>query len=156
MYIHTWNGTNIHEIVFVLQLNKRKRLFWCKEQLCLKETFDNVIFTDESTIQLDHHNHICFRKKLQPRALKQRAKYPVKIHIWGGISKKGATRVVMFTGNMNAIWLRRLFEGGLVPFINELFPTGYRLYQDNDPKHRSEYISDFFEEMGINWWPIPP
>ena len=131
-------------------------MFWCKEQLRLKETFDDVIFTDESTIQLDHHSRICFRKKLQPRALKQRAKHPVKIHIWGGISKKGATRVVMFTGNMNAIRLRRIFEGGLVPFINELFPTGHRLYQDNDPKHRSEYISDFFEEIGINWWPTPP
>lgn len=142
--------------MFVLQLNKRKRLFWCQEQLRLKETFDDVIFTDESTIQLDNHGRICLRKKLQPRALKPRAKHPAKIHVWGGISKKGATRIVMFTGTMNAIRLKRILEAGLIPFINELFPTGHRLYQDNDPKHSSEYISDFFEEQGINWWSTPP
>ena len=121
-----------------------------------QRNFDDDIFTDESTIQLDHHSRICFRKKLQPHALKQRAKHPVKIHVWGGISKKGATGVVMFTGNMNATRLRRIFETGLIPFINDLFPTGHRLYRDNDPKHRSDYISDFFDETGINWWPTPP
>ena len=139
-----------------LQLNKRKRLFWCREQLRLGETFDDVIFTDESSIQLDHHSRVCFRKKLQPRALKQRAKHPVKIHVWGGISKKGATRIVMFTGNMNAQRFKRILEVGLIPFINELFPMGHRLFQDNDPKHNSEYISDFFEEQGVDWWATPP
>ena len=137
-------------------MNKKKRLFWCREQLRLKETFDDVIFTDESTIQLDHHSRVCFRKRLQPRALKQRPKHPIKIHVWGGISKKGATRIIMFSGNMNAQRLKRILEAGLVPFINELFPAGHRLYQDNDPKHTSEYISDFFEEQGINWWATPP
>ena len=137
-------------------MNKRKRLFWCREQLRLKEDFDDVIFTDECTVQLDHHSRICFRKRYHPRVLKQRAKHPAKIHIWGGISKKGATRIVMFTGTMNATRLRSILEAGLIPFINELFPMGHRLYQDNDPKHTSEYISRFFEEQGINWWPTPP
>ena len=62
----------------------------------------------------------------------------------------------MFSGNMNAQRLKRILEAGLIPFINELFPEGHRLYQDNDPKHTSEYISDFFEERGINWWVTPP
>lgn len=137
-------------------MNKRKRLFWCREQLRLEETFDDVIFTDESSIQLDHHSRVCFHKKLQPRALKQRPKHPVKIHVWGGISKKGATRIIMFTGNMNAERFKRILEAGLIPFINDLFPTGHRLYQDNDPKHTSKCISDFFEERGINWWATPP
>ena len=62
----------------------------------------------------------------------------------------------MFSGNMNAQRLKRILEAGLIPFINELFPAGHRLYQDNDPKHTSEYISDFFQERGINWWATPP
>lgn len=85
-----------------MQLNKRKRLMWCQEQLRSKEDFKNVILTDETTVQLEQHSRICFRKRLQPRNLKQRAKHPVKIHVWGGISSKGATRVVMFSGIMNA------------------------------------------------------
>ena len=47
------------------------------------------MFTDECTVQLEHHSRLCFRKRFQPRVLKQRAKHPIKIHLWGGISKRG-------------------------------------------------------------------
>ena len=67
------------------------------------EQFKDVVFTDECTVQLDHHGRLCFRKQQQPRALKQRPKHPAKVHVWGGISVHGATRIVIFTGNMNAI-----------------------------------------------------
>jgi len=80
----------------------------------------------------------------------------VKIHIWGGISLRGATKIIMFTGNMNAIRLGQIFEAGLLPFIREVFPDGHRLYQDNDPKHSSNYINDFFEEHEVDWWVSPP
>ena len=46
--------------------------------------------------------------------LKQRAKHPIKIHIWGGISTKGATSLVMFTGIMNAERLGTVCEAGLL------------------------------------------
>ena len=62
----------------------------------------------------------------------------------------------MFSENMNAQRLKRILEAGLIPFINELFPAVHRLYQDNDPKHTNEYISNFFQEQGINWWATPP
>ena len=64
--------------------------------------FDNV-FMDECTVQLDLHSRLCIRKQRQPHALKQRPKHPAKVHIWGGISVRGATRIVIFTGNMNTI-----------------------------------------------------
>ena len=129
---------------------------WCNEQLRSKEEFLDVIFTDECTVQLERHSRICFRKKLQPQALKQRAKHPIKIHIWGGISTKGATSLVMFTGIMNAECLGAVYEAGLVPFIQERFPDGHRLYQDNNPKHSSKYIEEFLKQRGVNWWYTPP
>ena len=88
-------------------------------------------------VQLEHHSRICFRKEKQPRVLKQRAKHPIKVHIWGGISTRGATKLVMFTGIMNAQRLAAILEAGLLPFIRERFCDGHRLYQDNDPKHGS-------------------
>ena len=54
-------------------------------------------------MQLDHHGRLCFRKQKQPRTLKQRPKHPAEVHIWGGISMRGAIRLVMFIGNMNAV-----------------------------------------------------
>ena len=139
-----------------LQLNKRKRLMWCKEQLRSKEDFKNVIFADECSVQLEHHSRTCFHKRFQPRKLKQRAKHPVKIHIWGGIYARGATRKIMFSGIMNAKRLAMVLEVGLLPFITEKFSDGHRLFHDNDPKHASEYIEDFFKRHNVNWWPTPP
>ena len=116
---------------------------WCKEQLRRNKLFQDVLFTDESTVQLEQHSSICFCKHLHPRLLKQRAKHPIKVHIWGGISMKGATKVIMFTGNMNARRLDIILEAGLLPFITEKYSSGHRLYHDNDPKHASYYIEDF-------------
>ena len=46
----------------------------------------------------------------------------------------------MFTEIMNAERLGAVYEAGLVPFIQQQFPDGHRLYQDNDPKHSSKYV----------------
>ena len=43
-----------------------------------------------------------------------------------------------------------------MPFVREVFSDGHRLYQDNDPKHSSNYINDFFEEHEVDWWVSPP
>ena len=57
----------------VRKLTNLKRLDWCSD--CIKEeTFDNVIFTDESTILLEYHRR-SFRKNT-PRKLKYRHKHP--------------------------------------------------------------------------------
>ena len=101
-------------------------------------------FTDECTVQLDSHSRSCFCKEKQPRVLKQRPKHPIKVHVWGGISSRGATKLVMFTGIMNAQHLATILEVGLLPFIRERFGDGHRLYQDNDPKHGSKLIEKVF------------
>jgi len=33
---------------------------------------------------------------------------------------------------------------------------GHWLYQDNNPKHSSKHVEDFFEEKKINWWYTSP
>ena len=53
---------------------------------------------------------------------------------------RGATRLVMFTVNMNTIRYGKIIEASLVPFVRTCYPDGHRLQQDNDPKHSSKYI----------------
>ena len=48
--------------------NKQKRLDWCTKLIAEKDRFDNIIFTDESTFQLECHQRKCFHKKM-PRKL---------------------------------------------------------------------------------------
>lgn len=64
--------------------------------------------------------------------------------------------MIMFTGIMNAQRLRVILEAGLLPFIEEKFSSHNCLFHDNDPKHSSYLIEDFFEEKNVNWWPTPP
>lgn len=151
-----WVCTRPHYCQLIRDLNKRKRLLWCHYMKNSNEMYENVIFTDECTVQLDRHSRICFRKKYQRRLLKPRAKHPAKIHIWGGISYRGATNVVMFTGNMDAPRYKQILEAGLLPFIDECYPDGHRLHQDNDPKHCSKLIENFFTEKGVVWLRTPP
>ena len=151
-----WVCTKPHYCQILREVNKVKRLEWCKQQLENEEDFSDIIFTDECTVQLDHHSRICFRKKGDQRALKRRAKHPVKVHIWGGISYKGATKIVIFTGIMDAPKYTKILEASLLPFINECYPRGHRLQQDNDPKHTSRHVQNFFEQNGIVWWKTPP
>ena len=133
-----------------------KRLVWCKEQQRVKEDFSDVIFSDECSIQLEHHGRLCFRKSKELRKLKPRPKHPSKLHVSGAISTRGAACIVIFTGIMDAIRFGQILDTSLAPFIRECFPDGHRFQMDNDPKHRSKYIDDYFERNEINWWPTPP
>jgi hypothetical protein len=114
------------------------------------EASDDVIFTDESSIQLESHRRKCSRRKGALRKLKYKHNHPLKVHVWAGISKRGATSTVVFTGIMTATTYSEILQQSLVPFIRSAYPDGHQLYQDNDPKHTSRYIQRFFEENGIN------
>ena len=69
---------------------------------------------------------------------------------------RGATKIVIFTGIMNAVRYGQILEAYLLPFIDECYPDGHRLQQDNDPKHSSRYIQKNFTEKNVFWWKTPP
>ena len=115
-----------------------------------------MIWSDESSIQLDTHQRYCCRKERE--APKPRPKYPTKVHVWAGISKKGATGICIFKGIMDAPLYCEILTRTLLPFLAEKFPTpnSHRFMQDNDPKHCSRAAQKFYDEAGINWWRTPP
>ena len=95
----------------------------------------------------------CYRRKGAPRKLKPRPKHPVKVHVWGGISKRGATSIAIFTGIMTATRYTKILDAALLPFKKDVFPSGFRFQQDNDPKHCAHFTLNYFAENSINWWP---
>ena len=64
-----------------------------------------------------------YHKKGEPRRYKPKPKHTVKVFVWGGISKKGATNVVIFTGIMDAECYTQILSAGLLPFVRSKFPT---------------------------------
>ena len=81
-----------------------------------------------------------------------RAKHPIKVHVWAGISLKGPTKIVTFEGIMDASLFVEILKEGLLPFIRDKFPHTHCFKQDNDLKHRSKLATDFMRDNGINWW----
>jgi hypothetical protein len=131
--------------------NKLKRLQWA--QANINDDFDNVIWSDETTVQLENHRRFCYRKNGE----KPRPKHPIKVHVWGGISKKGATAVCFFEEIMAAPLYCEILERTLLPFIQQKFPPPciHRFMQDNDPKRTSRHAQNFYSQSGINWWHTP-
>ena len=87
--------------------------------------------------------------------LPNRAKHLVKVHIWAGITLKGAMQVCIFDGIMDADLYIDILQQTLLPFIRDNLQD-HRFMQDNDPKHTSRKAGRFMVDNGINWWKTPP
>ena len=120
-----------------------------------KDQFNDALFSDECTVQMDSHGKITFRRWWEPKKKKAKPKHPLKVHVWGAISRRGASQLAIFEGIMKAPF----FAGKLLPvaqsFIQKKFPDSHRYIQDNDPKHTSCIAKETYEELGINWYKTP-
>ena len=97
-----WTKTSPRYCQLIRTVNMEKRMEWVKERINDKEQFDDVIFSDESTctIQVERTSRRCYHKKGQPRKLKPKPKHPLKVHVRAGISKRGATKIVISKENL--------------------------------------------------------
>ena len=150
-----WTSRGTAYCQLVRAANREKRLRWAQEHI--GASFNDVIWTDETSVQLETHRRFCCRKRGQKPRYKPRPKHPVKVHVWAGISWNGATKVCIFEGIMDAeLYCQIILDGFLVPFIQTVYPLHHKFMQDNDPKHTSSRAQAFFADRGINWWRTPP
>ena len=152
-----WVRTGSKYCQLIREANQIVRLEFAQKCMEENEEFDGVIFTDESSIWMERHGNICFRKLNKPPKLKPTPKHPYKVHVWGGISKRGVTNLVIFTGILRKeFYVETILRDTLLPFVQEVFPDGYRFQQDNDPKHKSKLAMAFLKDNNINYWPTLP
>jgi len=151
-----WVQTSTRYCEMIRAENKEKRLFFCTDILVHKEEFNDVIFTDESTVRCERFLAKQFRRVGEPSEPKPKPKHPLAVHAWAGISKNGTTDIAIFTGIMDSSGYQTIMKEYLLPFISRAYPQGYRLVMDNDPKHKSKSTSEWMKANKINHWPMPP
>ena len=78
--------------------NKLLRLQQAQQWKAAGEKFDNVFFTDESTVSLERFALKCWRKKDFVGVPKYKVKHPLKVHVWSGISRCGPGPLLIFEG----------------------------------------------------------
>ena len=69
----TWRGSAYCQLI--REGNKTKRLIWAREYL--NDDFENVVFTDETSIQQESHRRHCCRKVGHPPRPKPRYYYKI-------------------------------------------------------------------------------
>lgn len=152
-----WTAKRTRYCQLISEVNKEKRMEWCLDRVISDDLdMEDVIWTDECSVQLESHRKTTYHKEGEPSRMISRLKHPPKVHVWAGISAKGATSVVIFTGTLTATRYTDILEAALTPFIEEHYPEYHHFQQDNDPKHTSRWAQNFFEENSINWWRTPP
>ena len=100
-----------------------------------------MVLRMQSAVQLESHQRHSYRKIGEPATLKPRPKHPLKLHVWAGISRRGPTPIVIFSGTMNADLCNRV--SSLLFGAHTLL---HRLMQHNDPKHTSRTARNSFEQ----------
>ena len=74
-----WKYENTRYCQFFREPNKIKRLAFCLNALSRKDSFDDVIFTDETTAQIEQYARASFRKDGTQAKRKGRPKHPLKV-----------------------------------------------------------------------------
>ena len=112
-----WRLSGTKYCQMVRDVNKDKRRIFCSQLLLCSQQFDDVIFTDESTVRCERFMPKQFRRIDEPAVHKPKPKHPLSVHAWAGMSRRGTTNIAIFTGIMDSGGHQSILNEYLKPFI---------------------------------------
>ena len=115
-------------------------MFYCKLCVLTREKFKFSIHIDECIVAMDKNGKTQWFKSIMGETrsgLVGAFKHNAQINIIGGISRKGATKLVIYSGNTCADGFKILAREFLLRFIDIYYPRHHRLHMDNAPFHVS-------------------
>lgn len=127
---------------------------------CQKE-WDTVIFSDETKINLEYNDGIkkIWRRKmegLKEENISKTTKFNGgSVMFWGCFSSSGVGKLVVINGIMDKFAYLKILKENLLPSVRMLNFNSFIFQQDNDPKHTSGLIKNYFNVKNINLldWP---
>ncbi|KAK3571257.1 hypothetical protein QTP86_005971 [Hemibagrus guttatus] len=134
---------SVRRVPLVKPVHVRARLKFAREHLDdPEEDWENVIWSDETKIELFGKNSTCcvWRRKnaeLHPKNTIPTVKHGGgNIMLWGPFSAKGPGRLIRVKERMNGAMYREILSKNLLPSARALkMKRGCVFQHDNDPKH---------------------
>ena len=87
--------------------------------------------------------------------LQAKYKHTASVHVLGGISRRGATQLMIFTSHFNARGFQYLGNSFIVPFVNQVFPEYHRLHLDNASFHCCATSVEWLQNNNLNHFKTP-
>ncbi|KAK3570671.1 hypothetical protein QTP86_024757, partial [Hemibagrus guttatus] len=141
----------------------RARLKFAREHLDdPEEDWENVIWSDETKIELFGKNSTCrvWRRKnaeLHPKNTIPTVKHGGgNIMLWGCFSAKGPGRLIRVKERMNGAMYREILSKNLLPSARALkMKCGWVFQHDNDPKHTARATKEWLRKkhFKVLEWP---
>jgi transposase len=133
--------------------DKIERIKWCHQHK--KDKFANALFWDEKPFELYKRRRLSWHKKTTPQVSKKRTKYPPRLQVGAGISRKGKTKIMIWKGRGKSKQYCEKLEGSVVPFLKKYHKQSHRFYHDRDTCHTSIETENFLTKKKINHLLLP-
>jgi hypothetical protein len=123
-----WRKVQTKYCQIVRPVNRLKRFIFACLVKRFGENFDDAIVIDECTVELRIFNPTNWRKDGQPSAeiadhqwweIGKKPKHNVKVHLFGGISRKGLLPLITFGGIMYSKDYQNWLSLSVIPFIRQ-------------------------------------
>ena len=132
--------------------NEKIRVDWAKKHQNIH--WHKIIFTDECSIWLNQGKIRMWTRGERP--ILNIPRHTPKVHIWGGISTRGATPVKVFRQNFNSEHYCNVLNEVLFQTAETLYPDGWKLQEDNSSIHKSKLSCAFKETHRVRCIDWPP
>jgi transposase len=143
-------------------LHIEKRFDFVQYHINEDTSWDNVLFTDESYMEVGLETTMCWRRRGDTRdeVLCHLNAHPTKIMIWAGIAKNFKSELIMFepgeTMNSNTYIQKVWEETSTINTLNQKFGEfEWLLMQDNATCHVSKITMDYLRNkvLLLEGWP---
>ena len=143
-------------------LCRQNRIKWCRKYIREDARFwRHVIFSDEKRWCLDGpdaERHYWSDSRIERENFSKRRMGGRSLMVWGAISARGKSKLVMVDGTLDAVQYTEIMEDALMPMISDFYggEDDWVYYQqDGASSHRAIFTREWLMESGITdiEWP---
>ena len=135
--------------------NRKLRLAFAKaHQNWTVDQWKNILFSDESKFNLfgsDGKKRVWRPKntRYNTKYTKKSVKHGTSAMVWGCFSALGTGPIHKINGIMDRFVYKDIMEDVMLPHAEWEMPLKWIFQQDNDPKHTSKIVKQWFKDKNI-------